>query len=142
MKVLFDTNVVVDVLQKREPWCEAGSKLFLAAANRLIDGFLTAKELTDIHFFSRKQYKGQENVDALARDIITKLMTLFDVVDTLSNDCREALVIPNNDYEDAVMIASAQRAGMDCIVTRNPEHFRACAIPVYSPEELLRIIAL
>ena len=137
MKVLFDTNVIVNVLQQREPWFEAGSRLFLAVANREIEGFLTAKELADIHYFSRKQFKGQENVDRLAREIVSQLMSLFTVIDTMADDQTNAMVIQNNDYEDAITIAGALRTSMDAIVTRNKDHFRTDAIPVNSPEEMV-----
>ena len=63
MKVLIDTNVIIDVLQNREPWCEAGKKIFLAIANKQVIGCLTAKQIADIHYFSRKQFKEQDNVD-------------------------------------------------------------------------------
>ena len=63
MRVLLDTNVIVDVLQQREPWCESGKVIFLAIARQQITGCITSKEAADIHFFSRKQFKGEENVD-------------------------------------------------------------------------------
>lgn len=138
MRALIDTNVIVDVLQQRQPWCETGNSIFVAAANNVITGCLTAKEIADIHFFSCKQFKGQENVEERARNIIGKLMSIFEVIDTLSVDCRTALGIENNDYEDAIMIASAQREDVDCIITRNPEHFKKSQIPVYSPDEFLK----
>lgn len=137
MKALIDTNVIVDVLQDREPWCAAGREVFLAVASRVIDGFITAKQAADIHYFSRKQFKGQDHVDTKARDVLAKLLTLFEVTDSLAEDCREALSLPNGDYEDALLIVNAHRAGMDCIVTRNPEHFAPCRIRVLSPEQLM-----
>ena len=54
MRVLLDTNIILDVLQKREPWFEDGKKIFLAIAKKEIIGCVTAKEIADIHFFSRK----------------------------------------------------------------------------------------
>lgn len=135
MRVLLDTNVIVDVLQRREPWFSDGQKIFYAVANNLITGCITAKEAADIHFFSRKQFTGQKNVDALARQVMTKLYALFDIVDTLGIDCLNAIAIENNDYEDAIMIESAMRAKIDCIVTRNGEHFKPATIPIYSPAE-------
>ena len=137
MKVLLDTNVVVDVLQGRDPWCEPGKKIFLAAAHKEIIGCITAKEATDIHYFSRKQFKGEDNVDEKARQILTKLFSLFDVIDTLEADCKNAMAISNNDYEDAVMIACAMREGIDCIVTRNAEHFKMSPIKIYTPDEFV-----
>ena len=140
MRVLIDTNVVVDVLQQREPWAQAGNRIFLSNANHLITGCLTAKELTDIYYFARKQFRGMEDVDKRARNVIENLMGLFEIIDTLSEDCRNAVAIKNNDYEDAVMIASAQRAEVDCIVTRNSEHYAAAQIPVYSPDSFLAVL--
>ena len=130
MKILLDTNVVLDVLQKRSPWFEDGKEIFLAVAANQIDGFVTAREVADIHFFSRKQFRGEENIDQKVRKIISGILALFDIVDTLGEDCRNAFGIENNDYEDAIMISSVQRAGMDYIVTRNTEHFAKSPVPV------------
>lgn len=141
MRVLLDTNVIVDVLQQREPWCESGKVIFLAIARQQITGCITSKEAADIHFFSRKQFKGEENVDEKARQVLSKLFTLFEVIDTLEDDCKNALAFPNNDYEDAIMIESAKREGIDCIITRNPEHFTLSPVKVYSPDEFLPLIS-
>ncbi len=137
MRVLLDTNVIVDVLQRREPWFSDGKKIFYAIANKQIIGCITAKEAADIHYFSRKQFTGQKNVDAKARQVMTKLYALFELIDTLAIDCQNAIAIENNDYEDAIMIESATRAGLDCIITRNPDHFKTAAISVYSPAEFV-----
>ena len=137
MRALLDTNVIVDVLQRREPWFSDGQKIFYAIANKKIIGCITAKEAADIYFFSRKQFTGQKNMDAKARQVMTKLFALFELVDTLGIDCQNAIAIENNDYEDAIMIESAVRAGLDCIITRNPDHFKTDAIPVYSPAEFV-----
>jgi predicted nucleic acid-binding protein len=137
MRVLLDTNVIVDVLQRREPWFSDGKKIFYAIANKQIIGCITAKEAADIHYFSRKQFTGQKNVDAKARQVMAKLYALFELIDTLAIDCQNAIAIENNDYEDAIMIESATRAGLDCIITRNPDHFKTAAISVYSPAEFV-----
>ena len=141
MKALLDTNVIVDVLQRREPWFSDGQKIFYAVANKQITGCITAKEAADLHFFSRKQFVGQENVDLKARQVMTKLYALFELVDTLGIDCQRAIAIDNNDYEDAIMIETATRAGLDCIVTRNVEHFKTASIPVYTPAEFATMLS-
>ena len=140
MKILIDTNVVVDVLQQREPWFSDGASIFAAVANRQIVGCLSSKQIADLHFFSRKQFKGQENVDAKARQVIGKLMSLFEVIDTLGMDCQNAMGINNGDYEDAILMESAVRSGMDCIVTRNLEHFKPSSLPVYTPQEFIQTL--
>ena len=135
MKVLVDTNVIVDVLQRREPMFFFGQEIFRAVASKQIEGFITTKQAADIHFFARKQFKGQTDVDAKARDVMGRLFSLFGLVDTLGIDCQAALHIRNNDYEDAMMIAGALRFGVDCIVTRDAKHFRNILLPVYAPDE-------
>lgn len=137
MKVLLDTNIVVDVLQDREPMNLSGRKIFLAVASKRINGYLTAKEIADIHFFARKQFKGQENVDEKARRVVAKIMTIFGIIDTMKEDCRQAIGIPNGDYEDAIMIASAQRCHLDVIITRNTKHFEIGNISVYEPDKFV-----
>jgi predicted nucleic acid-binding protein len=141
MRVILDTNVVVDVLQRREPWFQDGSVIFLAIANKRVIGCLTAKQIADLHFFSRKQFKGEENIDDRARQVIGKLLTLFELIDTLSIDCKNALGIKNGDYEDAMLIESAARAGVDCVVTRNPAHYKTSSIRVYAPDEFVSVIS-
>lgn len=140
MKVLLDTNVILDVLQKRSPWFEDGKEIFLAVAAKQIDGFITAKEAADIHFFSRKQFKGEDNIDTKVRKIISGLLALFGIIDTLGEDCQNALGIENNDYEDAIMITSAKRAGIDFIITRNTEHFEQSSVPICTPADFVKLL--
>ena len=140
MKALLDMNVIVDVLQKREPMFADSSKIIIAVADNQLQGYVTSKEIADIHYFSRKQFTGQEDTDKKARQIIEGLLRFLDVIDTTGDDCKKALTIENNDYEDAIMISSAVRSNMDCIITRNPKHFKTSPIPVYSPEDLLQLL--
>ena len=88
MKALVDTNVILDVLQSREPWYKSGQQMFLAIANKKVIGAITAKQVADIHFFSRKQFKEQANVDEKCRAVIGKILAIFELIDTLGIDCR------------------------------------------------------
>ena len=137
MKALFDTNIIVDVLQRREPWFADCSRLFLLAAANEFEGFITSKEAADIWYFSRRQFRGQDDTDMKARNVLVKLFALFGIIDTLAADCQNALASADGDYEDAIMAASASRSGMDCIITRNAGHYKSSAVPVYTPQEFL-----
>ena len=141
MRAILDTNVVVDVLQRREPWFQDGAVIFRAIANKQVTGCLTAKQIADLHFFSRKQFKGEENVETKARRVVGKILSLFELIDTLGIDCQNALGINNGDYEDAILIESAARAGVEYIVTRNPAHYKTSSVQVYSPAEFVRFIS-
>ena len=140
MKALLDTNVIVDVLQKREPMFADSSKIIIAVADNRLQGYVTSKEIADIHYFSRKQFTGQEDTDKKARQIIEGLLQFLYIVDTTGEDCKKALTIENNDYEDAIMISSAVRSNMDCIITRNSKHFKTSLIPIYSPKDFLELL--
>lgn len=137
MKALIDTCVIVDVLQKQEPFYKAAMDIVLAISNRQCLGILTAKSITDIYYILRRSIRNEEEV----RKLLRVLFTLFDVEDTFSTDCRLALSSPIKDYEDTIMIQTAIRIGTDCIVTRNLKDYRLAALPVFSPEEFLEKLA-
>ena len=136
MRVLFDTCVILDALQGREPFREDAEKLFLAVANERINGTLTAKSITDIYYLTHRL----THSDQRTREILMNLLSLFDLVDTTGNDIRQALLSEISDYEDAVMVEAAVREELDCIVTRNQHDFRKAACKVLSPVELLKML--
>ena len=136
MRVLLDTCVVVDVLQRREPFYQDAYKVFLAAANCHIDAFLTAKSLTDIYYLTHRS----THDDKQTRKVLSMLLIPFDLLDTAGMDCRKALSSDISDFEDAVMAESALRTNMDCIVTRNKKDYARFPVPVFSPAELLALL--
>jgi len=133
MKALIDTCVIVDVLQKREPFYKSAMDIILAVSNRRCLGVLTAKSVTDVYYILRRSIHDEEEVQKLLRI----LFTLFDVEDTFSSDCQLALASPIKDYEDAIMVQTAIRVGAVCIVTRNLKDYRLAAFPVFSLDEFL-----
>jgi len=136
MKVLIDTCVIVDSLQNREPFSQSSNKIFLAAANKKIDAYITAKSLTDIYYLTQRITHSNEKT----REIIQKLLILYGLLDTAGIDCKKAIVSDISDYEDAVMIQTAIRSGMDCIVTRNVKDYAKAPVKIYDPEDFLNAI--
>ena len=137
MRVLFDTCVILDALQGREPFREDAERLFLAAAKERIYGAMTAKSVTDIYYLTHRL----THSDQRTREILLNLLTLFDLVDTTGSDCRQALMSEISDYEDAVMVETAIREGLDFIVTRNLHDYKKAACRIIPPEELLHILS-
>lgn len=133
MRVLLDTCIIVDTLQNREPFCKQTNEIFILAANNVFIGCISAKSVTDIYYLTHRLTHN----DKATRDILNKLFSLFEVLDTDGLDCRKAVISPVSDYEDAVMIETALRTEMDCIVTRNETDYVNSPIPVYSPQEFL-----
>ncbi len=136
MRAIIDTCIVVDALQSRQPFCVSAQEIFLSAANERFVGCITAKSVTDIYYLTHRL----THSDAETRKILSKLFSLFQVVDTAGTDCTHALPSPVSDYEDAVMIETAKRCEADCIVTRNTEDYKLSSVTVYSPEEFLRVL--
>lgn len=137
MKALIDTCVIVDVLQKREPFYKAAMDIVLAVSNHRCLGILTAKSITDIYYILRRSIHNKNEV----RKLLRVLFTLFDVEDTFSTDCQLATGSPMKDYEDAIMVQTALRVGADCIVTRNLKDYALADLPIFSPEEFLEKIS-
>lgn len=136
MRALIDTCVVIDALQAREPFCKDAQQIFLAVANHRTVGFLTAKSATDIYYLTHRH----THSDQETRRVLSTLFSLFELLDTAGIDCRRAIASELTDYEDAVMVESALRSGVDCIVTRNLKDYEKSAVPAYSPSAFLKQI--
>ena len=137
MRAIIDTCVIIDALRDRAPFGADAQRVFLAVANRRVEGLITAKAVTDIYYLMHHY----THDDAQSRRALSALFALFDVLDTAGMDCRRAISSEMSDYEDAVMVESAIRTDMDCIVTRNIRDFIGCPIPVYTPDKFLQQIA-
>jgi len=136
MRVLLDTCVVIDVLQHREPFWKDSYQVFLAIANHHAEGFLTAKSFTDLYYLTHRTTHN----DRETRKILSTLLIPFGLLDTSGMDCRRALSSDMGDYEDAVMIETAKRECLDCIITRNQKDYTQSNFPIYTPAEFLQII--
>ena len=90
MRAVIDTCVIVDALQSREPFCKDAQSIFLLCANRQFQGFLTAKAITDIYYLTHLQ----THSDKSTRDVLTKLCTLFGLLDTRSEEHTSELQSP------------------------------------------------
>ncbi len=136
MRVLIDTCVIIDALQSRAPFAEAAQRIFIHSANRQFEGYITAKSVTDICYLTRRLIHS----DAETRKILNKLFMLFHLLDTTSLDCRKAISSEAGDYEDAIMVETSMRSGMDCIVTRNMKDFTKSSMMVYEPAAFLSVL--
>lgn len=136
MRVLFDTNVVLDVLLEREPHMLPAAKLFALVDNSRIEGSICATTATTIYYIAAKSFGAKR-----ARDEIHALFGLFEVASVDGSVLDSALDIDFSDYEDAVVHEAARLAGADVIVTRDRDDFANAAIPALEPSELLAVIA-
>ena len=136
MKILIDTNIVIDALTSREPWSEDAEKIFLMAANNIIDMYITVSSATDIYYLIRKHLHSTET----ARQIMGKLYSLVGLIEVKGEDLIDALASPITDYEDAVVEQVARRSDMEGIVTHNQKDYEAGITKIYSPEDFVRLL--
>ena len=136
MKALLDTCIVIDLLQKREPFFDDAHMTFLAAANNQFEGYISAKSVSDIYYLMH-HYLHDDTQTRIALDALFKL---FSILDTTELDCKKALISPLSDYEDAMMVETALRTGVDCIVTRNVKDYARSQVNVLSPNDFLKTL--
>ena len=136
MRVLFDTNVVLDLLQEREPFCKEAENLFSKVEIGDITGVLCATTITTIHYLLFKSLSKKE-----ALKMIRVLLDLFEIATVNKTVLIDALKADDIDYEDSVLYKSAYHNKVDVIVTRDVKGFKKSDLPVYTPKELIKIIS-
>jgi predicted nucleic acid-binding protein len=131
MKVLVDTNIVLDVLLERHPFSKDSFVIFQLANLKRISGFLSAASITDIFYLVRKQRRNSEEVYRM----IDKLTELFSVIPVSETTISGALALRWKDFEDAVQYMAAKENGITHIITRNKADYETDDIPCVSPVE-------
>ncbi|TDB39458.1 MAG: PIN domain-containing protein [Actinobacteria bacterium] len=135
MKVLFDTNVVLDHLLGREPYADTAEQLLNLVDTRRIDGVICSTTATTIHYLASKSVGASAAIDYLR-----KLLAIFDVACVDREVLQGALDLGFTDFEDAVLHEAACRVGATAIVTRNGKDFARSSLPVFDPAELLAAV--
>ncbi|MDR3084935.1 MAG: PIN domain-containing protein [Christensenellaceae bacterium] len=133
MKVLIDTNVILDALMNRDPWAAAAQELLRYAAMEKVKGFVAASQTTDIFYLLRRA--GAE--EGSAKEIIKKLTDGVGVSDITPADVQGALASNMPDYEDALLAFCAKRQKAEYIITRNEKDFGRSQVPAISPSAFL-----
>lgn len=135
MKVLLDTNVVLDVLLDREPFVDASAQLLARVESGELTGYLCASTVTTIHYLLAK-FLGTQR----ALSEIRKLLSIFEIAPVNRPVLESALDRDFKDFEDGVIHESALLMDVEALITRNQKDFKKANLAVYSPEELARAL--
>ena len=135
MKLLLDINVLLDVLLGREPWAEPAAELLSRIEATPSAGFVAGHTLTTTHYVVSRARDPETAARAL-----TDLLRLVEVVPVEKADFHQALVLPVEDFEDAVQAAAALKIGADYIVTRDEKGFRSLPVPAVGPGAALSLL--
>jgi predicted nucleic acid-binding protein len=132
MRVLLDSDVVLDFLLERAPFSEVAGELFELIAQGACSGYVSGITPINVFYLMRKA-KGIDK----ARQATSDLLIAVRVCPITQIVLEAAFALSFTDYEDAVQHASATAAGLDAIVTRNLEDYKNASLPVYSPVDFL-----
>jgi predicted nucleic acid-binding protein len=132
MRVLLDTDVLLDVLLARAPFSEAAFKLLDMSQQRVFEAYISGISPVNIFYIARKA-KGSDEL----RRALTQLLRTTRVCPLNHSILTDGLTSPIRDYEDAVQHACAVAAGLDAIVTRNLDDYKNATLPIFSPTDFL-----
>lgn len=132
MKILIDTNVVLDLLLEREPFVENAIALFEQIERGNLAGYIAATTITNIYYIIRKTEGREVALAAINRLLIGIQFCAID-----RQTIETALSLELKDFEDSIQLACANLNQLDAIVTRDHTDFIGCNLPIYSPTELL-----
>jgi len=135
VRVLFDTNVVLDVLLDRQPYADTAVQLLSLVDQGRIDGVVCATTITTIHYLASRAVGATE-----AARQVRELLAMFDVAAVDRGVVESAVKLGFDDFEDAVLHEAAVAAGVSAIVTRNGADFAAAKLPIFDPMELLAAV--
>ena len=137
MKLLIDTNVVLDVLLQREPSCRTATAVLNLTQRDDVREYVSASAITDIYYIANKQMKDRDTV----RDLLKRLLMVVSVAAVSEREIQNALNLAWGDFEDSVQYSVALMNEMDGIVTRNPSDYQEANMRIWLPEQALELFA-
>jgi predicted nucleic acid-binding protein len=134
LKVIVDTNVVLDVLLGREPFLKPAVDIFCLIEESRIDAFICATTVTTIDYLLVKPLPASN-----ARNALRRIISLFEIATVNRPVIERALESKIQDFEGAVVTEAGLMAGADFVITRNTKDFTGSSLKVCDPDEFLAI---
>lgn len=130
--IFVDTDIILDLLARREPFFAAAARLFSLAEQGNVHICISSLAFANLFYILRKEHSS-----AIVTTILKKLSRLVTILPVNGETVVLALDAGFNDFEDALQYHSALKKGVACLVTRNIKDFRRSAIEVCTAEEFL-----
>ena len=132
MRLLIDANIVLDVLQKREPYWKDSSVIWKLCETEQAEGYISTLTFANLMYVMRRELD-----PAQIRDVLDKLRLIFHFADFTAADLEKAAEMGWEDFEDAIQAATAERIMADSIITRNVRDFRNSRVIAFTPSEYI-----
>ena len=137
MKIMCDTNIILDVLLERQPFVEDSCKVLSLCEEHRLEGFVSASSVTGIYYLVRKYTHSTE----LAYHAVGKMLEIVKVCSVTNSDVLTAYQRKAKDFEDCLVATCAKSIRCNAIVTRNKKDFEEFGICLLTPPELLQQIS-
>ena len=134
MRLMIDTNIILDVLLEREPFFTQSKQILTMCENKQILGFISASTATDIFYLVRKALQSTEE----AYRALGHILDIVKVLTVTNEDVNAAFLVKAKDFEDCLLATCAKSNKCDGIVTRNKKDFMSFGIELFSPKEILQ----
>lgn len=132
VSVMIDLNVLLDVMEKREPWVMDSAKTCAICGAWRVFGYVSPHALTTIYYIVRKR-----GGKVLAQKAIDWILAMFKIAKIGAEGFKRASALGFDDFEDAVIAAAAEGEKCAYIISRNAAHFNGSPVPVISPSEFV-----
>jgi hypothetical protein len=136
LKVLFDLNIILDVLQERKGFYDISARLLAYAETGAIEGWLAAHSMTTLFYLIAKDRSPEH-----ARVALTSLMQFMKIAPVDQSTIEQALNLPYRDFEDAVQMMAAVQVRADYVLTRNARDYQPAPMDVIQPVDLAAILS-
>jgi predicted nucleic acid-binding protein len=136
LRLLVDTNVILDVILDRAPWGADGARLLDAISRGRAHGFVAGHAVTTIHYIVAREV-GRAKANTAVADVLQ----ILTVVAAGAAEFQRALAMGLSDFEDAVQAATCLTAGAEYLVTRNARDFKGAPVATRTPGEILGALA-
>ena len=138
MTVLIDTNIILDVLLKREQFLENSSNVILLSEKHIIDGYVSASAITDIFYITNAAYKDKQK----SLNLLKELLKTVSIAAVTGDEIYRAIDLNWNDFEDAVQYSAGEHIHADYIITRDTSGYISSTIPIIKPANFLDMFKL
>lgn len=135
MKVLIDTNIILDVFCNRKDFAEDSSKVFKLCEVKKVTGYISALSISNIMYIMSKELEPKR-----IKGILEQISLIFEIVDLKADDLKRASALEFNDYEDAIQSVQANRIKANYIITRNIKDYNKSKVTAIKPSEFLERI--
>ena len=133
MVLMIDTNIVLDVLCKRNGFYEDSLTIFKLCETKKVEGHISALSIANIVYILRKELDFND-----VKQTLSLLNSIFVIDDLKQTDLLEAANREYVDFEDSLQVVNGERIKANYLITRNVKHFINTKIPVLTPSSFLK----